>query len=82
MNQIQFVLDDDTVSSWQRSFSALSLNRYEGQALRGYFDEMRHLLKRRDEIDRIRLVLETDPETGRQIPNEYQRVELYAATKA
>lgn len=82
MVMIQFVLDEETISSWQRAFAALDLNRYEGQALRAYFEEMRHLLKRRDEIDKLRLTLATDPSTGRQTPDEDQQVEFYTRTKA
>jgi hypothetical protein len=58
-----------------------SINRYEGQALRGFLEELDHLIDRRDDVDQLRSDFDTDLVTRLQRPSDVQRRRLYSLTK-
>ncbi|MFK0007017.1 hypothetical protein ACIQTZ_08185 [Paenarthrobacter sp. NPDC090520] len=78
---IEHILDHATIEAWTSTLEKLSFNRYEGQALRGFLEEMEHLIDRRDDIDRLRAEFSTSPVTGRLQPDLKQRRRLYSLTK-
>lgn len=69
---------------WVDVLESLELNRYEGAALRGYFEEVRRLFRTRDAIDDIRNTMPASPEKawGWQKPTRADQRKLWEATKA
>lgn len=79
--RIEIIADHSMVEGWNDAFARLTVNRYEGQALRGFLEEMGHLIDRRDDVDQLRSNFDVDSATHRQRPNAEQRRRLYALTK-
>jgi|GEM_PF-6667601 len=78
---IEHIVDHATIHSWSEAFEKLTFNRYEGQALRGFLEEMEHLIERRDDVDQLRSSFDPSPITGRPSPDAAQRRRLYSQTK-
>ncbi|NWL26702.1 hypothetical protein DM794_06445 [Paenarthrobacter ureafaciens] len=78
---IEQILDHAAIEAWSNAFGKLSFNRYEGQALRGFLEEMDHLIDRRDDIDRLRSEFQASPATGNLQPDSAQQRRLYSLTK-
>lgn len=79
--RIEHVVDHSTVDAWSDAFALLEFNRYEGQAVRGFLEEMEHLIEHRDDVDLLRSGFAVDPRTGRQWPDDRQKRRLYSSTK-
>lgn len=78
---IEYIVDHATIHAWAEAFEKLSFNRYEAQALRGFLEEMEHLIDRRDDVDQLRSSFAPSPVTGHLTPDIDQRRRLYSLTK-
>jgi hypothetical protein len=79
--RIEHIFDHATIEAWSDALARLTFNRYEGQALRGFLEEMDHLIDRRDDVDQLRSDFVVDVVTHRHRPNNAQRRRLYSLTK-
>lgn len=75
------MLSQYSINRWQQAFDPLSLNRFEGQALRAFFEEMGYLLGAQNSLDDLRRECATSPMTGWPSPNEEQIPTFYNRTK-
>ena len=79
--RITRIVTHDVVTAWEEALGELSFNQYEGQALRGFLEEMGHLIDNRDALDRLRAEFGDDGTTMLPGPSSSQMRPMYSLTK-